>query len=139
MFNFDTHSLFWNVSYKMVHTTETTALSRSWKNTPTAIEVSVSKLYVTFFLWCCNQNEWWGDCLLRFLDHTQTQIHLTGLFQTSDQLVTYSTQNKYKQWKSMHLMEYDPANPGTKPLQIYTAQPEVSKWPRRILSLHLYI
>jgi len=57
MFVFDTHSLFRNVPYKMAHTTETTALSRSWKKTPTAIREAVSKLYVTFFLWCCSQTE----------------------------------------------------------------------------------
>jgi len=43
------------VPYKKVHKTETTALSRSWKKTTTAIGVSVSKLYVTFFLWFCSQ------------------------------------------------------------------------------------
>jgi hypothetical protein len=47
-FAFDTCSLFWNVPYKSVHTTETTALSSSWKKTPTAIPVFVSKLYFTF-------------------------------------------------------------------------------------------
>ena len=48
MFTFDTQSLFCNVPYKRLHTTETTGLSRSWKKTLTAIGVSVSKLYVTF-------------------------------------------------------------------------------------------
>jgi len=37
--------------------TETTALSRSWKKTAPAVRESVSKLYVTFFLWCCSQTE----------------------------------------------------------------------------------
>jgi len=41
MFAFDTCSLFWNVPYKRVHTTEGTALSRSWNKRPTAIVVSV--------------------------------------------------------------------------------------------------
>ena len=45
---FDTSCQFYNVPYKRPHTTETTALSKSWKKTPTAIGVSVSKLYVTF-------------------------------------------------------------------------------------------
>jgi hypothetical protein len=34
--------------YKRVHKTETTALLRSWKKTPIGIQVSVSKVYVTF-------------------------------------------------------------------------------------------
>jgi len=34
--------------YKKFHTTETTALSRSWKKTAIGIGVSVSKVYVTF-------------------------------------------------------------------------------------------
>jgi len=36
------------VPYKKAKTTETTVLLRSWKKTPTAIRVSVSKIYVTF-------------------------------------------------------------------------------------------
>jgi len=44
---FDTCGLFCNVPYKKVHTTQTTALSRSSKKTATAVGVSVSKLYVT--------------------------------------------------------------------------------------------
>jgi len=38
------------VPYTRAHTTETTALSRSWKKTTTAIGVSVSKLYVSVVL-----------------------------------------------------------------------------------------
>jgi len=57
VFFFDTQGLFENVTYEMTHTTEKPALSRSWKKTPTAIRVSVSKLYVTFSLWCCSQTE----------------------------------------------------------------------------------
>jgi hypothetical protein len=34
--------------YKTVHTTKTTALLRSWKKTAIGIQVSVSKVYVTF-------------------------------------------------------------------------------------------
>ena len=68
MFVFDSCSLFWIVPYKRVHTTETTGLLTIWKKTTTAIRVSVSKLYVTFFLWCCRQTEGWGDCFLKFLD-----------------------------------------------------------------------
>jgi hypothetical protein len=34
--------------YETFHTTETTALSRSWKKTKIGILVSVSKVYVTF-------------------------------------------------------------------------------------------
>jgi hypothetical protein len=34
--------------YQTVHTTDTTALSSSWKKTKIGIGVSVSKVYVTF-------------------------------------------------------------------------------------------
>ena len=44
MFAFDTRSLFWNVPYKMVQTTQKTAVSRSWKRKPNAIREAVSKL-----------------------------------------------------------------------------------------------
>ena len=64
--------LLWNVPSKTVQTTATSALSRSWKKTPTAIRLSVSKVDVTSFLWCCSQTEGQSDCLLRFLDHTHT-------------------------------------------------------------------
>jgi len=36
-----------NVPYERVHKADTSELWRSWKKTPTAIGVSVSKLYVT--------------------------------------------------------------------------------------------
>jgi len=39
------------------HTTETTTLAWCWKEMLHAIRVSLSKLYVTFFLWCCSQIE----------------------------------------------------------------------------------
>jgi hypothetical protein len=48
MFVFDTYSWFWNMPYQTVHTTDTTALSRSWQKTAIGIRVSVSKVYVTF-------------------------------------------------------------------------------------------
>ena len=48
MFAFNTCNLLFNVPYKRVQTTETTALLRSWKKTATEIGLSVSKLYVTF-------------------------------------------------------------------------------------------
>jgi hypothetical protein len=48
IFVFDTCNLFLNVPYKMNYRDEPTALSRNWKETATAIPVSVSKLYVTF-------------------------------------------------------------------------------------------
>jgi len=48
MLAFDTHSLFGNVPYKRAYTTEPNVLLRSWKKTATVIQVSVSKLYVTF-------------------------------------------------------------------------------------------
>jgi len=57
MLALDTQSLFYNVPYKGAHTTEPTVLLRSWKKTPTAIGVSVSKLYDTSFLWSCSQTE----------------------------------------------------------------------------------
>jgi len=42
---------------KRVHTTETNAKSSSWQKAPIGIRVSVSKVYVTFFLWYCRQTE----------------------------------------------------------------------------------
>jgi hypothetical protein len=54
---FRRQSLFLNVPYKKAQTTEKNAQSRSWKKTPTSIRVSVSKLNVTFFVWCCSQTE----------------------------------------------------------------------------------
>jgi hypothetical protein len=101
MLTFDTQSLFRNVPYECVYTTDTTAISWSWKNTLTAIRLPVSKLCVTFFLWFCSQINTLnaelnpichllallgaqhilhvsrirvnvkGFSLLRFLDHTQ--------------------------------------------------------------------
>jgi hypothetical protein len=52
------------------HTTRKTALSKTWKMTPTTIRVPVNKIYVTFSLWRCSQTEGYGECFLRFPDHT---------------------------------------------------------------------
>ena len=85
--------------YQTVHTSETTALSISWKQKPIGIRVSVSKVYVNFFLWCCSQTEGYSDCLLRFLDHTHTHTHThvytltAGLLKMSDQLVAQAANN----------------------------------------------
>jgi len=56
----------------------TTAMLWSWQKTPTAFRVSVSKFYVTSFLWICSLTERYGDCLLRFLDHTQLDTDTVG-------------------------------------------------------------
>jgi len=78
MFVFDkqTYSAMWPI--KLLPQDWKTALSRSWKKTPTAVGVSVSKLYVTFFLWCCNQTEGYGDCLLTFLHRPQSDTDTLG-------------------------------------------------------------
>ena len=44
----DTHNRFRNMPCNRIHTTGTNTLSRSWKKTPVEIQVSVSKVYVTF-------------------------------------------------------------------------------------------
>ena len=72
----------------MVFRSETTALSRGWKDRPKAVRVSVGKLHVTFFLWCCSETEGWGDCLLWFLDHTQIDTDTLG----SPEIITSSPQ-----------------------------------------------
>jgi hypothetical protein len=57
MFDFDVYSLYGNLTHNSAQTAVTTAPSRNWKRRPTAIRVSVSTIYVTFFMWCCNQTE----------------------------------------------------------------------------------
>jgi len=42
----DAHSIFWNMHYQRVHTSEITALSRIWKKTPIGIRMCVSKVCV---------------------------------------------------------------------------------------------
>jgi hypothetical protein len=61
---------------KITHKYVTTIISRSWKQTPTSIREPVSKL--CYFLWCCSQTEGYGDCMLRFLDHTQLHTDTLG-------------------------------------------------------------
>jgi hypothetical protein len=57
---------------------------------------SVCKYTLCYFLWCCSLTEGQGDCLLRFLDHTQTQAHSVGFLRTSEQLCIHLTHNKHK-------------------------------------------
>ena len=75
---FSTRAAYCYICPIKVPQTKRTALSRSWKKTPTSIRVSVSKLLVTFFLWCCGQTEGCGDCLLRFLGHTELDRDTMG-------------------------------------------------------------
>jgi len=87
----------------MVHTTVTTALSGNWKKSTTGIRLCVSKLYATFFLWCCSETEDYGDCLLRFPDHTQLDTDTIGrTFPNEYQLVavtaTYTKSRDKGQW-----------------------------------------
>jgi hypothetical protein len=102
---FGKYSLFWNVPYKIAHMTEGTALSRSWKKTPTAFRVSVSKPIPV-----CGTAENWG--LLRFLVHTQkhTHTHTVWFLRKSDKLVAeaakYTTTKKER--KPMKLAVFVP-------------------------------
>jgi hypothetical protein len=89
MFVFDTYSWFWNMPYQTVHTTETTAVLRSWKKTTIGIRVSVSKVYVTF---CGAAANWGLQWLLRFIENTQLDKHtptrkISGFLGISDQVV----------------------------------------------------
>ena len=71
MIAFDTYSRFWNIPYKRAHTTETTALSRSWKKTAIGIRVSVSKFYVTF---CGAAANWGLEWLFVYVPRSNTHI-----------------------------------------------------------------
>jgi len=122
MIAFDTRSLFPNVPYKMVHTNEITALSRRWKMMPTAIGLPVSKIHIIFF--CVGA----AKCVMGWLfvevsrSHTQLDTDTLGTnAPISDQLVTYPTNTIHKKRNSFHILEYKPAKPGTKPLQIYAS------------------
>jgi len=53
MFAFDTRSFFLNVSYKRAHMSNNRNVLELAED---ADSISVSKLYVTFFLWCCSQS-----------------------------------------------------------------------------------
>jgi len=112
------YNIKWNVPNKMVHTTETTDLSRSWEKMPTPFRVTVSKLYVTFRSTTSQPKARWPLCpgskITRYWTHThththaraqkhtktntQTQTHWVSLHRNSDQLVaevtTYTTHNK---------------------------------------------
>jgi len=111
-----------NVPYKRAHMTETTAMSRSWKK-PTAISVSVSRLYVTFVVLQPNiRLEWLFVEVPR--PHTVRHRHNpVGLLRTSDQHVAedtaYTTHNKHKTHITMHLSGLEPAIPWSIPLQNY--------------------
>jgi len=73
--------------YKRVHTTETTALTSSWNKT-TGNRVSVSKVYITSFLWCCSQTEGYSDFVQVPRSHKQLDtLALTGGLRMRDQLV----------------------------------------------------
>jgi len=70
------YNIKWNVPNKMVHTTETTDLSRSWEKMPTAFRVTVSKLYVTFRSTTSQPKARWPLCpgskITRYWTHTHT-------------------------------------------------------------------
>jgi hypothetical protein len=93
MIAFDTHSRFWNMLYQRVHTTETTAISRSWKKkSPIRIREPVSNVYI---LSVVLQPKW--DIEWLFVEvprshtirhtHTNTHTHTAGLLRMSDKLV----------------------------------------------------
>jgi len=74
------HSRFWNMPYNTVHTTETTALSRSWKKTPIGIRVSVSKVYIISFCGAAFKMKarvtvCWGFYITHKIRHTQNWTH----------------------------------------------------------------
>jgi len=71
--------------YQSFHATETTALSRDWKKTPTAIRVSVSKVYVTFCGAAANWGlEWLFVGVPRSHKFRHTHTHIAGILRMSD-------------------------------------------------------
>ena len=78
MFAFNTQSFLWNLPYIFHHTTENSALSGSWKMTTSAFRESVSKFYVTSFLWYWSHTGGHGDSVEIPRPHTVRHRHTPG-------------------------------------------------------------
>ena len=90
--------------FRHAHPTKKTSLSGNCKKTPIGIQVSVSKVYVTFFLWCCRKNwvlQWLFVVVPRShtIRHTHTHTHTAGLLRMSDQLVVSTATNSQHKTK----------------------------------------
>jgi len=119
MFAFITQCLFRNMPYIRAHTTENPARSWGWKKTATVIGESVSRNYVTSFLWCWRL--WWLFAEVP-RSHTVRHRHTIGRTPLNEWAVrrvaaTYTTHKKHKRPINLLLSVSEPKIPGTKPLQ----------------------
>jgi len=83
MLTFDSRNLFWNIHYKRAYMAQTSPLWRSWKKTPTAFRLFVSK-FMLFPFWSAaaqlkdRVTVCWGS----FITHSLAQTHSQGLLPT---------------------------------------------------------
>jgi hypothetical protein len=126
---FKTCSLFWNVPYKRVYTTETTALSRSGKKTPTEIRVCGSNIYV--ILSVVLQPNWGLGWLFVEVSRSHSVKHRQNRWDFSKQVTSPSQRplpTQHKRPRSVLLSVSEPATPGKKPLQVYSSDRTASRF-----------